>query len=135
MGVKATLLRAYATIEKLESDLQKAMRQIRKDAKARMENTPSAGIINIASRLSHECMNDTLGYWTNYRSFGEERRIVLWANGAVTTFNETSTKNPLAMFRTRQKAIAVLRKAGWNIPYSVNEKGSPVYRKFIVATI
>lgn len=132
-SIKHSLITAYQTIEKLEKQMKKLMREAKENAKRNTE--PSENITSIVSRLSHATMNDTLGYWVKYRSFGEERKIVLWQNGAVTSFNETNTKNPMAMFRTRQKAIAVLRKAGWNVPYSLTENGSPICRKFIIATI
>jgi hypothetical protein len=97
--------------------------------------TPTPAIANMVRRMEVTTYNDTPDYWLKQKIKGDHREVVLWKDGIVTTTGgDVDDRNPLARFRNRACAIYRLRKAGWNVPDSFNDKGSPICHKFIIAT-
>jgi hypothetical protein len=98
--------------------------------------TPTPAIANMVRRMEITTYNDTPLFWKKMRKSNEHQSVVLWKDGIITTTGgDVDDRNPLARFRNRACAIYRLRKAGWNVPESKNENGTPISPKFIIATI
>ncbi len=131
-----TNIQLVMELAKSISQLTDRLNQIVANApKAPAVEQPSKAIQKIVKKMSHDTFHTEVSSWINFGRKSGVDRVVLWTNGAVTSFHETDTKNPIAMFRNRPCAIYTLRKAGWIVPRSCDENGVSLgFKKFIVAT-
>jgi hypothetical protein len=136
------LVAAFNTLKDLESKINNLEDQIAISPRhipvaepVAVKPTPTPAVANMVHRMSITTYNDTPEYWMKMKIKGDHREIVLWKGGIVTTTGgDADDRNPLAQFGSRNKAIARLRKAGWNVPQCKDANGHPQCPKFIIAT-
>jgi hypothetical protein len=145
--VKEALVTSYNMIEILESRIQRLESEAKTLPwqKSKTEEIPSSSyndtpaptpaIENLATGMVRQMVarnfNDTKADCR--RIYAEHDRVVIWKNGVVTTLGENiSTKNPLAVFKSRACARVNLRLAGYIVPSATTYEGSST-KKYIIA--
>jgi hypothetical protein len=134
--IKNSLVESYKLIESLEArlkdinDNKPTMPWETKTEVQPMITEPTNAIKSIVKQMTPQTFNDTPHYWTRMKNYGKHDRVILWKNGMVTTFGEdSSTTEPLAVFKNRHCAILRLRKSGWKVPTILGG-----YKGMLVAT-
>ena len=124
-----SLIESYNTIEALQARLAKIEAN-------KPKPMPTKAIQSLVSNMTTKPVRDSIIHWKRmFNAATGIDRVILWKNGMVTTFGENpSVANPLAIFTNRQTAILRLRKAGWNVPTCVNERGTAFSAEYIIAT-
>lgn len=124
-------------ISSIMADLQQQISLLNQKLQSILDNAPSAEpapteeVVKLVSKLSNKTFGNSVGFWQYLLQNSEEDQVLLWRNGAVTTYGSTSTKNPVAVFSSRHKARLALRSAGWDVPFAY---GGLNCGKFVVAT-
>lgn len=120
-----------ADLQKQVSLLNERLQQIVSNAPAPAPE-PSAEVMAVVKKRTNKTFGDNLGFWTFLLGLTKgDDQYLLWRNGVVTTYGQTNTKNPIAVFASRHKARLMLRKAGWDVPYAF---GGLNCGKYVVAT-
>jgi hypothetical protein len=128
--IKNSLVESYKLIESLEARLKEINNNkptMPWETKTEVVATekpqitePTNAIKSIVKQMTPQTFNDSPHYWTRMKNHGKHDRVILWKNGMITTFGEdSSTTEPLAVFKNRHCAILRLRKSGWNVPTTI----------------
>lgn len=112
--------------ERLQSIIDEAPK-----AESFVKPEPTAEVLKAVKKLSNETYCDSLLFWKRYLNKGQEDEVLIWRNGVITSYGQTDTKNPIAVFQSRHKARLTLRKAGWDVPFAYKGYNCG---KFVVVT-